>query len=304
MKSPLAQRRSGAFTLVELLVVIAIIVILAALLLPTLAGAKRRAILAQCQSNFHQIGLGCNIYANDYNDYYPICVVRNAADSSGGDPINRLFWISQTRFIVFPGPPNTVINQGFIGHPDAIPPVRFDCLGLLYETRGISDGRVFFCPGFPDSSGDTPAAYSNPAFMSTDDSGLGVFGQVNGTMLFNPRTLDATNDWHRALPKTTSRWSKPGSGQNHLLGMDQVGNSTSLTSSWGPATFAHYPSQGFNCLFADGSVQFVQSVTAYQSVANGSLPGFDAFYGNAMGTQTGRDREAYDQLFDWLENAR
>jgi len=58
-----------------LLVVIAIIAILAALLLPALAAAKRKAKLAQCQNNFHQISLACYIYANDYNDYFPICTV-------------------------------------------------------------------------------------------------------------------------------------------------------------------------------------------------------------------------------------
>jgi prepilin-type N-terminal cleavage/methylation domain-containing protein/prepilin-type processing-associated H-X9-DG protein len=60
-----------AFTLIELLVVIAIIAILAALLLPVLSRAKKRAQLAQCTSNQHQIGLGWQMYANDNNDFYP-----------------------------------------------------------------------------------------------------------------------------------------------------------------------------------------------------------------------------------------
>jgi prepilin-type N-terminal cleavage/methylation domain-containing protein len=60
----------SAFTLIELLVVIAIIAILAALLLPALAAAKRRAVLTQCQSNFHQVYVACNLYANDYHDYF------------------------------------------------------------------------------------------------------------------------------------------------------------------------------------------------------------------------------------------
>jgi prepilin-type N-terminal cleavage/methylation domain-containing protein/prepilin-type processing-associated H-X9-DG protein len=59
------------FTLIELLVVIAIISILAALLLPALAGAKQMAQRTACLSNLEQIGYAFTMNLSDNSDRFP-----------------------------------------------------------------------------------------------------------------------------------------------------------------------------------------------------------------------------------------
>ena len=60
-----------AFTLIELLVVLAIMGILAALLLPALAAARKKAQRISCMNNLHQMGIAIALYTTDYSDYVP-----------------------------------------------------------------------------------------------------------------------------------------------------------------------------------------------------------------------------------------
>jgi type II secretory pathway pseudopilin PulG len=69
---PPSHRRRG-YTLIEILVVTATIVILAVLLLPTLAKAKEKGQQIRCLTNMRQLMLATHLYASDFSNYLPFC---------------------------------------------------------------------------------------------------------------------------------------------------------------------------------------------------------------------------------------
>lgn len=113
----------SGFTLIELLVVIAIIAILAALLLPALATAKKKAYEANCQNNEKQTFLAIQMFADDNNDFLPpgqngygllggnwATYYEDAASPSiySGQHRNLAYWLSS--FMGYPSPSTTVTN--------------------------------------------------------------------------------------------------------------------------------------------------------------------------------------------------
>jgi prepilin-type N-terminal cleavage/methylation domain-containing protein/prepilin-type processing-associated H-X9-DG protein len=177
-----------AFTLIELLVVIAIIAILAAMLLPALAKAKKKAQQTFCINSIKQLGLGMVLYLGDNNDIY------------AGAASNGTYGPHLEDWIYWRTTPNIPTVNGVIMTLDKSPVIRM--LGTGASTN------LFRCPADTDDKDRVTYAQAGlPYYYSYEFTSYNVDANNN----LSPGLLTIIDGSNKAWYSKSSNVKNPSS---------------------------------------------------------------------------------------------
>jgi prepilin-type N-terminal cleavage/methylation domain-containing protein len=226
--------KSG-FTLIELLTVIAIIGILAALLLPTLVGAKERARRANCKSAQRQFLLAVHLYGDDNGQQVPSGAANHGFTDehlplvSCATSNNLVQYLKSQQLVYCPSFAAYFLNgasvqwetegRGYVigynyqaGHTDTPWPAVSGSPATWISPQRLTDSSVLVLVSdmndWSRSDGRTwaPHGKNGPILNGTDASNQGAFGPVGGSrqssakigaMGGNVGLLDGSVSWRK-----------------------------------------------------------------------------------------------------------
>jgi prepilin-type N-terminal cleavage/methylation domain-containing protein len=236
------EKALTGFTLIELLVVIVIIGILAALLLPALAGAKERARRANCKSAQRQFLLAVHLYADDNNQVVP----SGAANSPFTDEHLPVLSNATSNALV------QYLKSQQLVHCPSFAAYFMNGASVQWETEGR--GYVI---GYNYHGGHTNTPW--PAVLGSTAAWISPQRLTDSSALV---LLSDMNDWSHADGRT---WAPHGKNGPILNGTD-ASNQGAFGSFGGGQSSARIGAMGGNVALLDGSVSWrkINQMQVYQ----------------------------------------
>lgn len=225
------------YTLIELMVVLSVIIILAALLVPTLEMARTKHEKIACTNNLRQIGLLFHSYSLDNNGYIPAPHINQE-----GNYWSNILYSSYCTGagLEYDG----MWHNERTGEPA---PKYIDNLELTNQGIMYEEGTIFHCPAALKSQ----HVSGGPIKMYT------LSYAMNPYLLYDGSATKA-KPW---LPINTKRIVKPSEA---YISMDENAN-----NYMGAFTFLHYSARSFstyfhdegrNILYHDGRVNYSDNI--------------------------------------------
>ncbi|OQA83965.1 MAG: putative major pilin subunit [Lentisphaerae bacterium ADurb.Bin242] len=208
-------RKRMNFTLIELLIVISIIAILAAMLLPALNKARKKAQGVACQANLKQLSTAFMGYTVDSNDYMPPALLnRNGLDNFSGmyDSVNgAITWMASLypylgiRKTVYGMPPKYAKNSVYLcpsilRHNSTYQDYGYNA--LLFGCALNTDGNMYDWGSNKHLQKISRVNFASQSIMLADNWGNSTTERDSGYFLF-----DGVKTCYRHSRRANTAWA-------------------------------------------------------------------------------------------------